>query len=230
MRHLLYLTLIVSTPKIFNADWECDAAYGCIGANVTDWFINCDGFKACTNAVSLYSYEGIWCNGGFACTGSEMVEAEDELYCKGSGSCSNISLALANTYSIDCEGANACQYSRLEATIFHIRCYAEFACYNTYIVGSHDIYSFGAYALVNSIINSTGAQGEMWVTLQGWYAGYNLNIYCTDGHTCRIKCYGKSCINTRIICANERVIIGLSLSLKPLRKISQTCLIYTIFI
>ena len=154
------------------------------------------------NGQSLYSSDGLWCNGGFACTGTKLLEAADEIYCRGAGSCSDIDLARANLYATECAGTNSCQYSTLHTQVSFVGCMADFSCHGTYIISSDDISSWGPYGLVDSIVNSTGATGEMWVSLLGYYSGYNLTIHCTDGYTCRIFCYSKGCINTRIVCAD----------------------------
>ena len=126
------------------------------------------------------------CNGDYSCALTEYVNISSWSECYGAGSCSH-----NNHFTCEC-------------SIDFLVSVGAFSLGNSRIYNTSPIYADGAFALMNSVIDSKGAGASSLSTyLYGFGSGYNATIFCKRGDTCTIRCYGYGCFGTIVVCQSN---------------------------
>ena len=123
------------------------------------------------------------CHGDYSCARTEYVNITSWSKCYGAGSCS-----YNNYFTCDCS------YDWLVTN-------GAFSSGNSHIYNTSPIYADGAFTLMNSVVDSKGADvSSLSMYLYGFGSGYNVSIVCREGDICTMRCYGYACFGTIVVC------------------------------
>ena len=98
---------------------------------------------------------------------------------------------------------NSCTNSSIMMGGFVFACGGVYSCSNSITSPTTAVFvaGLGAYSLSNSTIyGPNNTETNMHITLQGYYSGYNLIIFCYQNDICNVTCFGNSCFNTFVYC------------------------------
>lgn len=214
IQHKLYCLLFVVNIFIFIYIYIGSGEYGCYNAaNITaSLFVYCDGKYGCYKVIGTISGLNIYASGNRGAYYSSL-EAISDVQCGGSYSCYYASITSGNDVTIN---GNFAAYGSNIISAGDVSCDASFSCSyasissggRIEILGSRSGYYssltgktivvYGYYGLSYSDITSY-IDEALTVSLYGYYAGYQLHIYCLEGSVCTIRCHSdKSCYLTRI--------------------------------
>lgn len=193
---------------------HCSGEYGCYNAaNISaSLFVYCDGKYGCYKVIGTISGLNIYASGNRGAYYSN-INAVSDVQCGGSYSCYYASITSGNDVIIS---GNFAAYGSNIISTGDVSCDASFSCsYSSIstggkieILGSRSGYYssltaktiivYGYYGLSYSDITSY-IDDTLTVSLYGYYAGYQLHIYCLEGSVCTIRCHSdRSCYLTRI--------------------------------
>ena len=158
------------------------------------------GILTTINTKELISWASLGCFN----VGAIDLSGPDSSNCRGDYSCS-FSKNMNVGGNLICYGAGSCSYSDYLHLTDHddINGVAAFSLGNSYVSGASHIYSQGAFALMNSIIDSGNLNRSIYVEFGGYLSGYNATFTCRNGDSCIADCYGNGCFGMLVIKEDE---------------------------
>eukprot|EP01083_Nonionella_stella_P268803 909012_1 len=142
--------------------------------------VHCDGNYSCAHS-KIQSQQTI-CNGAYGCHQANITSTGD-VHCNGFAGCSYSWLQSAGI--VYCGGRDACKWT----TIFNANelfSYGSFGAVSSIVMHTPSVYGFGYYSLAFADIDSLNIDID--IRLLGWNAGYFANIICRSGSTCSLFC------------------------------------------
>ena len=181
----------------------CDDKQECIYQTIDDTQIECRGMQSCYGGTLTTNISNIFCNGYYSCN-EATINSSSTVICDAKWSC--LSSKIVARDSIACSADRACE-TMFVVNASRLECLGNTACTDMFIVSVPVIYGFGWYAMHTSDIYSRNPYTEsssntykMQIYLYGYYAGWNLNIYCRTDDFCYIYCKSNGCEGTRLVC------------------------------
>ena len=179
---------------------SCNDAHSCNSAKyMVAEAVRCLGYSTCQNTTIESTLGTIQCYGSHSCINASIsIEPfATIIQCMGLFSCNNAHIIHNSTKTdIYCRSESSCMNSIIEIhdnNKSDLDCSAYRSCSDSIIYVEKEVTASGSWAAQNSIIYTT--RNNTRVEFVGAFAGYNASIYCKNGLTCEIICYGSACIN-----------------------------------
>ena len=180
--------------EVCNGSSEC-AGQSLLASNST---INCDGFDSCGNIPTIITGDNFFARGAYSSYNSTKIISRNHSYCNGKSSCSSVKY-FQNYNNINCDGSESCFNTIINRTtssnpgsIIYLDGYKSGA-YSTFnLYENTQIETHGGLSLYHATINIY--KSSTIVAYQD-FSLIGVNLHCSSGQSCRIKCYGYGCAN-----------------------------------
>ena len=163
--------------------------------------IYCDGYMSCAGVKTKIESTSrhVELNGAFAAKYSQLLKSTSDsgsTYCEGGQACAFSSSIIADD-SIYASGTLSAAYATVTQTPV-LLCEGIKSCWNTIVHNTKTIWGSGPYSMNNIVIygNNSEYTSQVDIILEGYYAGFNSIVYCTDINTlCNISCISSNSCN-----------------------------------
>ena len=154
------------------------------------------------------------CGGSLSCDKSTLTS--QQIVCEGYFSCHDAIITPVG-YSLVCGGVSSCENSKPSLAgsgTNELICYTLHSCLNMFIMSSSSnqyfyvginlnsnkiaVIALGVFGLYNTSIYSNGNDLDLY--MRGYYNSYGLDVYCNKTDSCRVYCYGNSCVGLTLQC------------------------------
>jgi hypothetical protein len=182
-------------------DTSCDS-YECddVVISASDYYY-CVGYESCMDSeISLSGGYDLYCDGEDACYNSNVTTTSTSGLIKMRGYQAGYYAELTGHSHHYCDGYQGCYYADIYGySDYNLYCYGYKGCANANIYTTDEIFGYSYHSLYEATIDSEG-ENTVDIYLLGYEAGYNLNVFCRDGSTCKLYCDGTGCLNTYLWC------------------------------
>eukprot|EP01084_Bolivina_argentea_P066192 120660_1 len=213
----------ITIPPIKNQSHYNEDAFGMIFAheyktetlcneNSSTTFVYDNYRQKRSETINMNVHNGgpVCCRGDLSCSAStlatapiQFTETPQIMVCSGSNSCTG--RHITTTGPTFCEGAESCHSTNIVGSDY-VYCLGWNACYSSTITQSKYIYCSSYQSCYNGQIESNG--NDLNIHLLGHQSGRGLDIYCTSGDECVIKCGAfESCQSDTILYCNNNCMV-----------------------
>ena len=151
--------------------------------------------------------EAFFCYGLYSCYGAASLESrnlnQNWIYCLGLFSCSNVGLIITCRGGVWCYAEQSCTNSTIiipKYNIYDILCLGDTSCANSQLATTDSFWFQGYSSGINATMYTNDTEATF---LFRAASGYKATIFCRDGSTCNVNCYGNSCKRLNLKCANS---------------------------
>ena len=184
---------------------NCYAELSCFNYTFSRDVFRCYGHQSCLK-TTIDANNSIFLFGSQSNEYSDITFSGNLSYCGGFRACAYAPSIISQVSPwLTCNGPLACIYATISIQNGgFLTCSGDYACAYAHIMASSKVYVQGSYALNGAIVDTANTPGNNVVVRMhgGFYSGHNATVYCREGITCTINCFGNSCLGMNIICTN----------------------------